>query len=64
MWHSLLDVGAIRAGEVGDRNLRVVDHQLEPAAEQSFGERDHRTLAQVVGPRLECEAEKAHATRA
>src|SRR6266542_1907945 len=60
MRKAALDVLPVRAHEARERDLGVVDPQVEALAQQPFAQLDEGTLAQVVGERLEREPEDAH----
>src|SRR6185295_5615570 len=57
MRNLLLDVLLVRADEPRQRDVPVVDLELQSFAEQRFREDDDRAFAEVVGARLETEAE-------
>src|SRR5439155_14368217 len=43
------------------RYIAIVDRQLQPLPEQCLSKRDKRSFPEVVGPRLEAEAQDPHA---
>src|SRR5207247_10865858 len=56
--NSAVDVLPVRAHEPRERDGRVIDLEIEALAEQALRELDERALAEVVGPRLERQAEE------
>ena len=54
-----LDVVLVRPDQPRHRDVPIVDLQRAALAEQRLGQDDDRALAQVVGARLEAEAEQA-----
>src|SRR5215208_8356365 len=60
MRYLALDVLFVSADESRKRNVAVINRKLESFANQSFNERHHRRLTQVVSPGLKAESEHAH----
>src|SRR5690349_4391590 len=64
--HLGFDVALVGADEAGHRDVAVEDPYVQAAPDQGFDQRDHGTLAQVVGVRLErqpCNADSLAAER-
>ena len=55
-----LDVGPVRPYHCGSRYIGIVDRQLQALPEQCLSKRDQRSFPEVVGPRLEAEAQDPH----
>ena len=56
----LFDVATIGADQACERDVRVEDSYVASLADECLDQRDHRTLPEVVGPRLEGQAHDAH----
>src|SRR6266567_560460 len=56
----LFDVATIGADQSRERDARVEDSHLASLADECLDQRDHRTLPEVVGPRLEGQADDSH----
>src|SRR5689334_5746860 len=56
-----LDVFLVRADESRERNVAVVQRELESFADQRFDQRHHRRLAQIVRAGFETKTEYADA---
>src|SRR5258708_28436194 len=59
MRNNFFDELAVRSDEAAERHVTVPDADLTAFPEQALDELDQRTLAQVVGPGLEAQAEHA-----
>src|SRR5438876_1681186 len=56
----LFDVTTIGADQSRERDARVEDSHVASLADECLDQRDHRTLPEVVGPRLEGQADDSH----